>query len=353
MDRALLDLYSDFLLSATGERTATKLSSALDGFVSHDKITRFLSEAEYGSKELWHEVKPYVRKIEQSRGGVLIFDDTIEAKPHTDENEIVAWHFDHCAGRNVKGINILSCLVSYEKLGIPVAFEIVKKNQTVIDPKTNKAKRVASITKNEQMQDMLQVCIQNDVKFDYVLADTWYSSNETMEFIHKRNKKFIFPTKDNRLVSLTNRAKKFVHVYDIELEPNATQLVYLKGCSVPVLLTKKIFINKDGSSGILYLICNDTELDGAQIYEIYKKRWKIEEYHKSLKSNLGLAQSPTKIQRTQNNHVFATIYAYCKLEILCVKQAMNHFALKSKLLVAATRTTFDTLQNINRSLCCA
>jgi hypothetical protein len=47
--------------------------------VSHDQITRFLSEREYTSKDLWREVKPAVRQIEQD-GSYLIFDDTIQEK---------------------------------------------------------------------------------------------------------------------------------------------------------------------------------------------------------------------------------------------------------------------------------
>lgn len=346
MDKELLDLYSDFLLSSTGERTATKLSAALDGFISHDKVTRFLSIEDYDSKTLWKEVKPFVRKIEKPTGGSLVFDDTIEAKPHTDENKIVAWHFDHCSGKNVKGINILSCMVVYESSAIPVAFEIVKKDIEFSHVKTRKFHRAASMSKNEYMRDMVQVCIQNDVKFEYVMADTWFSSSETMAFVHKKGKTFIFPVKSNRLVALTRHAKKFVCVNDMELEPNVAKVVYLKGLDLPVVLTKKIFTNKDGSSGILYLACNDTAIDGGQIYTIYKKRWKVEEYHKSLKSNLGLEASPTKVQRTQSNHVFSAIYAYFKLEMLAIKKGMNHFALKSKLLVSATRAAFDLLQNI-------
>ena len=110
MDKNLLDLYTDFLISSEGSRTATGLSAMLDGAVSHDKITRFLSCGDYDSKALWQQVKPTVRNLE-SNEGVLIFDDTIEAKPHTDENDVVCWHFDHSQGRNVKGINILSALV--------------------------------------------------------------------------------------------------------------------------------------------------------------------------------------------------------------------------------------------------
>jgi hypothetical protein len=60
--------------------------------VSHDKVTRLLSTYHFSSSYLWSLVKPTVRDIEMD-DGVLIFDDTIEEKPYTDENEIVNWHF--------------------------------------------------------------------------------------------------------------------------------------------------------------------------------------------------------------------------------------------------------------------
>ena len=109
MNKELTELYSDYLLSSFGAVTATGLSDMLEGEVSHDRITRFLSKDVYDSRTLWQQVKPMVRKIEQP-DGALIFDDTIEEKPHTDENEIVSWHFDHSKNRTLKGINILNCV---------------------------------------------------------------------------------------------------------------------------------------------------------------------------------------------------------------------------------------------------
>ena len=48
-----LDLYTDYLLSQFGYATATGLSALLDGEISHDKVTRFLSERPYTGKDLW------------------------------------------------------------------------------------------------------------------------------------------------------------------------------------------------------------------------------------------------------------------------------------------------------------
>jgi len=44
----------------------------------------------------------------------------------------------------------------------------------------------------------------------------------------------------------------------------------------------------------------------------------------------GLARSPAHTVRTQSNHFFASIYAFCKLERLKMKHQINHFALRAK-----------------------
>ena len=84
MNRDLVALDSDYLLSSFGATTATGLSDLLEGALSHDQITRFLSGQRFDSKTLWQLVKPMVRAIEDDEG-VLIFDDTIQEKPYTDE----------------------------------------------------------------------------------------------------------------------------------------------------------------------------------------------------------------------------------------------------------------------------
>ncbi|MGY8826732.1 MAG: IS701 family transposase, partial [Candidatus Latescibacterota bacterium] len=50
MNKNLLELYSDYLLSSFGPTTAPGLSALLNGQVSHDQVTRFLSEETYTSK---------------------------------------------------------------------------------------------------------------------------------------------------------------------------------------------------------------------------------------------------------------------------------------------------------------
>jgi hypothetical protein len=52
IDRKLLQLYSDYVITLFDQITATGLPRVLSGIVSHDKITRFLSQKNLDSKQL-------------------------------------------------------------------------------------------------------------------------------------------------------------------------------------------------------------------------------------------------------------------------------------------------------------
>lgn len=169
MDRQLRDLYSDYLISSFGQTTAKGLARLLDGAVSHDQVTRFLAKTDYTSRELWQLVKPKVRQIESAKEGILIFNDTIIEKPHTDENDIVYWHYDHSKGRNVKGVAILNCLYQGGGYTLPIAFEIVQKDVHYIDENAQTLKRKSDLTKNELLRVMLEQCSQSQLNIPAIL----------------------------------------------------------------------------------------------------------------------------------------------------------------------------------------
>lgn len=345
MKKADLELYTDYLISTFGSATATGLSAMVDGDVSHDRVTRFLTERAYTSKDLWMQVKSTVREIEQD-DGVLIFDDTIQEKAWTDENEVMCWHYDHCSGRSVRGINLLNALYHSAEVSIPVAFELVKKPLQFCDVKTRQEKRASEVTKNELMREMIANCVHNALKFKYVLMDCWFAAVENFDFIVKKKKHFIAALKDNRLVALSEEDKRegrFVRIDTLELSDKQAVRGWLKGYGNEVLLVRQVFTNKDGSTGLLNLVCSDLTCDGDTVAALYKKRWKVEVFHKSLKSNAALAKSPTRRVTTQNNHVFMSIYAVFKLECLSMTRKINQFAIRTKLYIKATRQAYKEL----------
>ncbi len=346
-NKELIDIYSDYLISAFGQTTGTGLAGLLDGDVSHDQIQRLLGKERFGSAALWQVVKPYVRQIQQEEG-VIIIDDSIAEKPYTDENDIICWHYDHSQDRSVKGINFVTSLYHASGYSLPVGFRIVAKTEYYLDKKDGKQKRRSPVSKNDYYRELLTTAKRNQLPFKYVLSDVWYSAAENMVFI-KRNlvKDFIMPLKANRKVALSEQAKRdgaWVRLDQLTLEANTPLEIYLESVDFPLLLLKQVFANEDGSAGIQYLVSSDTTLSADQMTAIYRKRWNVEPYHKSLKQNASLEKSPTQTVTTQSNHLFASLCAYIKLEWLRKATKLNHFALKTKLYVVALQSAFATLR---------
>jgi hypothetical protein len=345
----LLDLYSDYLLSAFGQTTATGLSALLGGQVSHDQIQRFLADRQRTSADLWRIAKPHVRKIER-KDAVMIVDDSIAEKPYTDENDIICWHYDHAKDRMVKGLNFMSALYHSAGTSLPVGFELISKTEHYLDPKDGKEKRRSKIGKNELYQNLLKQAVRNQISFKYVLNDVWFASADNMMFVkHDLKKHFVMPLKSNRKVALSladKRHGRFVSVDTLDLQENAVQKIYLEGVDFLLLLVKQVFENEDGSTGIQYLVTSDTTLARDDILSLYRKRWNIEPYHKSLKQNASLEKSPTQTVVTQTNHFFGALCGYIKLELLKTSTSTNHFALKSKLYFSALQSAYLRLNSL-------
>jgi hypothetical protein len=348
MNNELLELYTDYLISSFGAATATGLSEMVDGTISHDRVTRFLSERDYTSRDLWLQVKKTVREVERD-DAVLIFDDTIQEKPWTDESELICWHFDHCQNRTVKGMNLLNALYHSGGVSIPVDFRLIRKPIQFCDVATRQVKRASEVTKNELLQDMFLRCVHNRLKFRYVLMDSWFAAKGNFDLIRAQGKHFVAVLKDNRLVALSAADKqqgRFARVDSLGLADKQAVRGWLKGFDHEVLLVGRVFTNKDGSTGRLSLVCSDLTCDGEQVADLHQKRWRVEDYHKSLKSNAALAKSPTRTLRTQQNHVFMTICAVFKLERLKMTHKLNHFALRAKLYVKAIQHAFSELARL-------
>ena len=190
-------------------------------------------------------------------------------------------------------------------ISIPVGFEVVRKTIEFVD-EDGKKKRCSEVTKNEIARNLIKGAIQRQIPFTYVLMDSWFSSKENFEFITKHNKHFIAAIKNNRLFARSLEDKlngRFERVDALGLRDKEFVRGYLRGYDKEVILTYRLFTNKDGSTGRLYLVCSDVSLSGDYIATLYQKRWKVEEYHKSLKSNAAVTKSPTKRVTTQISHL--------------------------------------------------
>lgn len=359
-----MDKYTDYLIAGFSLATVTRASSILD--TSKDKLSRFLggvslvtkggnkgnieSHTSFSNQDLWKLVKTEVRNSERLEKAILIVDDTIVEKPYTDENDIIAYNFDHKTGKSIKGMNLLNGGLYYQSQDkyIPIFQEIITKDIKFTD-KDGKVKRKSSISKNQLFQDNFNSVMRNHIQLEAVVFDIWFGSVDNFNFIHNHKQKYICPLKSNRRLALSLGEKKKGRWYNLEevsnqLETQKTLQIWLEGATHYSYLTKQVFSQEDAEI-TMFLITNDANFIRTQIHEIYQKRWKIEEFHKSLKSNLSLATSPTKNKTSQANHVFCSIVAFFKLEVLTKATTFkNHFQFKSSLYLKALQASFKALQ---------
>ena len=94
-------------------------------------------------------------------------------------------------------------------VSLPVTYELITKPVLYTDVKTRRVKRKSLVTKNDLMRDMLSVCKRNRIKYRYVLADSWFSAKENLQFIRNSlDKHFVVAIKSNRTVALSYEDKR-------------------------------------------------------------------------------------------------------------------------------------------------
>src|ERR1700730_12256428 len=74
--------------------------------------------------------------------------------------------------------------------------------------------------------------IRYELKFRFVLMDSWFSATENFEFITAKGRHFIAAMKDNRLISVTEddrNNKRFLRVEDLDLPEQTVVRGWLKG----------------------------------------------------------------------------------------------------------------------------
>ena len=345
MNRELIDLYSDYLITAFGQTTATNLARVLNFKISHDTITRFLSNKELTSRDFWKIVKPEIRRI-QSPDAMIAIDDFIVEKPHSDENGVVAWFFDHVSNEHVLGMNIVDAVYVIDETRMPLDLEVVKKLEYKIDADTGKPFRDQVRTKHEIYRSFITNAIQNSVPFKIVLNDVWFASTENMIFLKRElGKDFIMPIKTNRQMKLIGKAK-YQAVSELALEAGKAVDARIEGVPFTVRLVKAVFTNEDGSIGVLFLVSSLYDWTGEALIAAYQKRWRVEEQHKSVKQNASIGRSPAQLVVGRVNHVFCAFVGVVKLELMRVQTGLNHFGLRNKLYLEALRASRDELIRI-------
>ena len=141
--------------------------------------------------------------------------------------------------------------------------------------RNDKVKEVFFIAKVAPALPNQFVMAQPQVAYRYLLAGSWYASAENMTLVRALGHHFVFALENSRTVALSAAARaagQFQPMQSLVFPDTQPLRVYLRSVKEAVLVSRQVFVNQDGSQGILYLVSSDIDSEQARLTAIYQKR---------------------------------------------------------------------------------
>lgn len=244
--------------------------------IVHDGITRFLTK-----KIPWES---FMLRIVQKlfgvlRGGHLILDDTVIAKPYARYMEGASFVHSSVLDRVVYGYNIVLLSWSNGTIAIPLAWKWYRKHGK---SKIDLAMRLLYEAKHRWK-----------LTPQYVLFDKYYGADRLLNRLQEYHWRFVGQLKCNRIINAAPIREDLVYEGDITHGYVTDQV-------------KITIIKHDGK----FFFTNDPSLSPRDIPTVYKDRWPIEEMFRFLKTELSLEACQARTNQAQKTHLASCVLAY-------------------------------------------
>ena len=301
--------------------------------VSKNTYYRFLNDASFNWARFLLLLSAKVTSVfsnltRRERVKVLVLDDSVVRRSRSKAVELLARVYDHVEHKYQKGFTMLTLGWSDGYSFVPVGFNLLssaKKSNRYqeisdkIDRRTNgyKARKESLLAKPDAALLLIRRALNAGIKADYVLMDTWFTTEPMIRSILTEGLDVIGMVKqltqryNYRGMSCTlPELKKYVR-FDGAKNIFGSLCVTTKG-GIPV---KIVFVrNRNKKSECLYLLSTDCSLSDAEVVRIYGNRWSIECFFKASKSFLKLG---TEFQsRTYDAMVSHTAIVFTRYTIL-------------------------------------
>jgi putative transposase len=276
MMETLMTLYIIALMYRNSKASSTELAECFD-HLSHDRFTRLLRSCRCWPTLLWQ----HFSKRAIGQGGQLQLDDTV--LDHFGEHIFgVYWVYSSRLQKVVRGIHLVVLIWTDGKRRVPIGIKIWRKGGP---------SKVVLASK------LLRWARRLGIKPQYVLMDSWYSSNRLLKQIRGYGWHFITRVKKNRKFEGKQLSKHWPHRFGHAEGELACGL--------------KVLIVKDGKR---YLATSDLELSLKQVKAIYGNRQQIEEFFRVMRDQLRWGKCPARSKAAQVAHIHMSMMAYCILD---------------------------------------
>lgn len=275
--------------------------------VSKNTYYRFLNETSYNWSKFLLLLAIKVTTAFDSltrpeRVNVLILDDSVIKRNRSKNVELLARIFDHVEHKYQKGFTLLTLGWSDGYSFIPTGFNMLSSSNKSnrynevtpdIDHRTNgfKFRKESMMHKTDAAILLIKNALNAGIKADYVLMDTWFTTEpmikeiletgiDAIGMVKQLKQRYTYKGKQYKLPEL----KKFVSFAGARNIFGSLVVTTKTGIPVKIVFVR----NRNKKSECLYILSTDISLEDAEIVRVYGNRWSIECFFKSSKSFLKL-----------------------------------------------------------------
>jgi hypothetical protein len=316
--------YKQYLINTQINYTCDYMSEFSD--MSGDGIERFLKKSKLKPSFVWEQVKG---EIVFSSKGSLIIDKVVLEHKNTTKIECAYKQWSGSSHAIVMGIGVVNILYYNPELD----------RYWIIDFRIWD-KKVDGKKETELALELLKLAVWRigELNYSTVLFDSFYASSEMLRYIAMDLKKVFYtnlPAGRNCLEvdKTTKPDQQYVQIKDLnwtDQELIYGKMIYLK--DIPKSMPVKLFSVASSERRIDNLCTNDIDnsTNVTVTQEESSKRWKVEQFHREIKQNLGIAKCQCRKNRSQRNHILCSMLSWVYLTKQAIKQATTIYQIKKR-----------------------
>ena len=312
-------MYCQYLLVSQINYTCTNLAEHVEG-LDHNSVYRYLKQEKLTPRLVWEHAQ---ETLVLSEAGYIIFDDTVADKDYSYEIEGVRKQYSGNAHGLVKGIGIVTFIYYNPELD---RYWVI--DYRIFDPDRD------GKTKLKHVNEMLSLAEKRGVQYKTALMDSWYATSQMMTRLHQAGKLFYCPLKHNRLVDESKGQQPYQAVETLgwsEAEERQGKVVKVKGLAKTFYLKLfRVIVSTDKTD---FIVTNDLTQDNIEAaQQESSQRWNIEQFHREAKQLTGLEHCQCRLNRSQRNHICASLLVWSCLSDLAHQTQQTLYSLKHGLL---------------------
>jgi hypothetical protein len=337
-----------------GKATVRSIASRLVERADQSSLNRFLTLYGWDEERLNRRRLGLLQSSEETRWrreGVVAIDDTLLPK-RGRKIPGAGKLWDHSSGRYVHAQCLVTSHYADSDRDYPIGLRQYFKHDSP------EAERHGFKTKVELAKELVDECEMLGVAAENYVFDAWFLSQELAEHVEAYGKGWVSRLKSNRIVH-TGKGSMSVRGWAGALPREAFKEVGVKGRSFWAY-TRVLEVNKLGK--VRVVVCHDDpDLEGDPVYlvtgrlyweerrviEAYGLRFRIDNFYKDAKQNLGLGGCNLRSLKGTRRHWQLGILGYSLLRARICRSRLYRRLQSDETIGAECRQAFmDLLQNL-------